>query len=198
MGVSKLCIGLGNPGRQYEKTRHNIGFVVLMELARRNGVQWQKSRQGEALVAEVSGNGENILLVLPLTFMNNSGCAVRDIARFNKISPERILVVVDDIRLDFGAMRLKQDGSDGGHNGLRSVAQELGCREYSRLRLGVGASPPGMDQAVYVLSDFSARENKELVRFIADAADCCRLWMEGEMSRAMTQYNQRKEEKYNE
>jgi PTH1 family peptidyl-tRNA hydrolase len=172
--------------------------MVLMELARQYRVEWKKSRHGEALEAKISEGEENILLVLPLTFMNNSGCAVRDIAHFNKVTPEKMLVVVDDIRLDFGAVRLKQDGSDGGHNGLRSIVREIGSKEYARLRLGVDAPPSGMDMAAYVLAEFSARENKALVRFIADAADCCRLWIKGEMSRAMTQYNQRKEEKYNE
>jgi len=198
LGFSKLLVGLGNPGRQYERTRHNIGFMVLMELARRGSADWKKSRQGEALSVELMEGEGNILLVLPLTYMNNSGQAVSAIAHFNKISLDHILVVVDDIRLDFGQMRLKAGGSDAGHNGLRSVAQELGAKEYSRLRLGVSAPPSGMDQASYVLSEFSAQERDQLPEFIAAAADCCRLWMKGEVSRAMTQYNQRKEEKDNE
>ncbi|MEI6437901.1 MAG: aminoacyl-tRNA hydrolase [Candidatus Omnitrophota bacterium] len=191
MGLSTLLVGLGNPGRQYEMTRHNIGFMVVMEVARSAGVEWKKSRQASALVAELGTVG----LVLPLTFMNCSGQAVRDIAQFNKVGPADILAVVDDIRLDFGVMRLKLDGSDGGHNGLKSIAAEMGTFAYPRLRLGVGAPPPGVDQANYVLSEFSARDKKDLGLFVADAADCCRLWMKGEMSRAMTQYNQVKKEK---
>jgi PTH1 family peptidyl-tRNA hydrolase len=199
VGVAKLCVGLGNPGRQYQHTRHNIGFLVLMELARRSGVEWKKSRHAEALTAEVAGHaGEGILLVLPTTFMNNSGHAVKGIAHFHQVIPAQTLVVVDDIRLDFGVMRLRSEGSDGGHNGLRSVAAAIESRQYPRLRLGVGASPPGFDQADYVLSEFSARERKDLPGFISGAADCCGVWMEGDMPRAMTQYNQRKEEKHNE
>ncbi|MBF0386589.1 MAG: aminoacyl-tRNA hydrolase [Candidatus Omnitrophica bacterium] len=198
MGLSKLLVGLGNPGRQYEFTRHNIGFMVLMELARSAGADWKKSRQASALTAEYSEGGENIGLLLPLTFMNNSGQAVRDTVHFNKIGLENILVVADDIRLDFGVTRLKPGGSDGGHNGLKSVALEMGSVEYPRLRLGVSAPPPGMDQADYVLSEFNIRERNELGCFVKDAADCCRLWIKGEMSRAMTQYNLKKGKKHNE
>ncbi len=193
-----MVVGLGNPGREYEKTRHNIGFMVLMELARQASVDWKRSRQGEALAAEISEEGMGVLLILPLTYMNNSGRAVRDIALFNRFDPGNVLAVVDDIRIDFGQMRLKNGGSDGGHNGLKSIALELGSQDYARLRLGVGAPPPGMDQADYVLSEFRTGEKKDLSRFIADAADCSRLWMKGDLPRAMTQYNQTKGNKNHE
>lgn len=167
--------------------------MVLMELARESGAGWSRSRQADALMMEcMEGAGETIGLILPLTYMNNAGQAVGAIARFNKICPENILVVVDDIRLEFGVLRLKSSGSDGGHNGLKSMAGELGTSEYPRLRLGVGAPPPGMDQADYVLSEFSVREKKDLGPFITEAAACCRLWMQGEAALAMTQYNQTK------
>ncbi len=172
--------------------------MALMELARRSGVDWKKSRQGSALVAEWNEGSEVVGLVLPLTFMNNSGQAVREIAHFNKIAVENILVVADDIRLEFGEMRLKPNGSDGGHNGHKSIALELGSLEYPRLRLGVSAPAQGMDQADYVLSEFNAREIKELGPFISDAADCCSLWVKGEISGAMTQYNKTKGKKHNE
>ena len=188
MGLSKLLVGLGNPGRQYENTRHNIGFMVLMDLARNAGVEWKKSRQASALVAEWDEGSETVGLLLPLTFMNNSGQAVRDIVHFNKLGLENILVIADDIRLDFGVMRLRPGGSDGGHNGFRSIAAELGCQDYPRLRLGVGAPSPGMDQAGYVLSVFTAGEMKDLAHFVTAAADCCRLWVKGEVSGAMTRH----------
>lgn len=198
MGVSKLLVGLGNPGRQYEKTRHNIGFMVLAELAREAGLSWKKVRHAEALAVEMDIGGSLVMLLLPITFMNNSGHAVRDIIHFHKIDLNSLLVVADDIRLNFGAVRLKPGGSDAGHNGLKSIARELGTQEYARLRLGVGEPPAGAVQSDYVLSEFSAQEKEHLPRLILDAADCCRLWMNGEMPRAMTQYNKRKEEKNNE
>jgi len=198
LAVSKIVVGLGNPGRQYEKTRHNLGFMVLAAMARAAGVEWKKSRQGEALAAEVTENGEGILFLLPLTYMNLSGQAVGAVAHFNKVTPDNILVVVDDIRLDPGDVRLRRDGSDGGHNGLKSITSVLGTNSYPRLRLGVGAPPPKMDQADFVLSEFSAREAESLPAFISAAADCAVLWMRGEADRAMTVYNQRKGNKDNE
>lgn len=193
-----MVVGLGNPGRQYERTRHNLGFMVLMALGKLHAVEWKKNRQGEALTAEIVEGSNSIMLVLPLTYMNNSGHAVSAIAHFNKIVPEHILVVLDDIRLELADMRLRKDGSDGGHNGLRSITAVLGTTAYPRLRLGTGSPPPMTDQADYVLSEFSSRESQVLPGFITKAADCCALWIKGDMDRAMTVYNQRKEKKDNE
>lgn len=195
MAAEKLIIGLGNPGREYEKTRHNLGFLSVGYLARQYGVDLKKSRQAQALAAEVREGDVRAILVLPLTYMNNSGNAVRDIACFEKIAPGNILVVCDDINLDFGAMRLKSGGSDGGHNGLRSVIAEIGSRDFPRLRMGVGAPPSRELQADYVLAGFRAGEARELPGFLEQAAECCRLWLLGEGARAMTEFNKRKDTK---
>ena len=197
MAAEKLVIGLGNPGREYEKTRHNLGFLVVMRLAKEYGAEFKKSRQANALVAEIKEGDTRIFLVLPLTYMNNSGIAVRDIAHFEKITSRDILVICDDINLEFGEMRLRTDGSDGGHNGLKSMIAELGGGDFPRLKMGVGAPPSRELQAEYVLFSFKAQEIKELPGFIDQAVECCRLWLKGDFAQAMTEFNKRKDKKDN-
>lgn len=198
MAAEKLVIGLGNPGHEYEKTRHNLGFLVVLRLAQTCGADFKKSRQANALVAEISDADLKSSFVLPLTYMNNSGNAVRDIAHFKKIAPQDILVVCDDINLDFGEMRLKQEGSDGGHNGLKSLIAELGGGMFPRLKIGIGTPPSREQQADYVLAGFNSREVKELPGIVDQAVECCRLWISGDVSRAMTEFNKRKDRKDNE
>ena len=196
--ATKLIVGLGNPGREYEKTRHNLGAMVVRRLAGDAGVVFKKSRLANAEAAELSEDGTAVLLITPLTYMNNSGIAVREMAGFLKIATEDILVVCDDINLNLGEMRLRADGSDGGHNGLKSIIAEMGTSSFPRLKLGVGAPLSKERQADYVLSNFSAREAGELGGFLEQAAECCRLWIRGDAARAMTQFNQRKDKKDNE
>ena len=198
MAAEKLVIGLGNPGSEYQKTRHNLGFLVVMRLAKEYGAEFKKSRQTNALVAEIKEGDTKSLLVLPLTYMNNSGIAVRDIAHFDKIVPQDILVVCDDINLDFGEMRLRMEGSDGGHNGLKSMIAEFGGQDFPRLKMGVGAPPSRELQADYVLSGFKTQEIKELSGFVDQAVECCRLWLKGDGARAMTEFNKRKDKNDNE
>ncbi len=197
MAAKKIIVGLGNPGREYEKTRHNLGAVVVQRLADDAGVKWHKSRQANALTAEISLAEEHALLVLPLTYMNNSGLAVVDIVHFTKIAFRNILVVCDDIHLGFGEMRLRSSGSHGGHNGLRSLEHALGTESFARLRMGVGSPVSADRQADYVLEKFTAREHKALDEFIEQGVECCRLWLKGEVARAMTEFNQRKDKKDN-
>ncbi|MBF0619079.1 MAG: aminoacyl-tRNA hydrolase [Candidatus Omnitrophica bacterium] len=192
MPTAKIIVGLGNPGRQYSGTRHNLGFMVVEALAQKAGLSWKKSRQGEALAAETRIGAEKVLLLLPQTYMNNSGLAVSKIAAFEETLLENILVVCDDIRLDFGQLRLRADGSDGGHNGLKSMLAHMNGEKFFRLRMGVGAPPPSIDQADFVLASFRSAEVKGLGAFITQAVDCCELWLNGETAKAMTLYNKRK------
>lgn len=193
-----MIVGLGNPGREYAKTRHNLGFMVLQAMAEKAQSRWNKSRKGEAFVVELKEVGQTVILVLPLTFMNRSGLAVRDIAQFHKVNMQDVLVVCDDIHLDFGQTRLKATGSAGGHNGLRSIIAECGSKDFFRLRMGVGKPPGAWDQADYVLASFRKEEINELEDFIDRAVTCCELWLADKGSEAMTEFNQRKDKKSNE
>ena len=190
----KLIVGLGNPGRAYERTRHNLGFMAVRRLAEELGVDLRACRHAAALTAEAGEKDGKVILALPQTFMNNSGEAVRDIVKFGKIAVEDVLVVCDDLRLDVGQLKLRLEGSDAGHNGLKSVAAHLGTQAYARLRLGIGAPRTTEEQADFVLAPFSAAERKKMEGVLESASDCCRLWLTGAQgaARAMTLYNKRK------
>jgi peptidyl-tRNA hydrolase, PTH1 family len=190
---TKLIVGLGNPGREYEKTRHNLGAMAVVRLAGELGVEFKRCRYASALVAEVKEKGEKIILVLPQTFMNNSGLALRDIVKFDNVELQDILVVCDDLRLDIGQMKLRLEGSDAGHNGLKSIADCLGTQAYARLKLGIGAPKLAHLQTDFVLGVFSAADMKMLEGVLESACDCCRLWLTGDTARAMTLYNKRKD-----
>ncbi len=194
LGTTKLIVGLGNPGREYEKTRHNFGFMAVQHLAEGYGVAFRKHRHASAFTAEVQDGEATLVLALPQTFMNNSGLAVRDIVRVENIALENILVLCDDLRIDFGRLKLRLGGSDGGHNGLKSITAHLASDAYARLKLGIGSPPLSWlgAQTDFVLGRFSAVEMKELDEVFESAADCCRLWLGGEMATAMTRHNKRK------
>ena len=170
-------MGLGNPGAGYAGNRHNVGRMVLDELARRTDARFT-SHRSRARVADVrlgvlpgGAPGPRVLLAAPMAFMNLSGPPVASLAAYHGITPDRIVVLCDEIDLPFGRLRLKADGGEGGHNGLRSLSSALGTRAYLRLRIGVGRPPGRMDAADYVLRDFSATERKELGLLIDTAAD---------------------------
>ena len=189
----RLIVGLGNPGREYEKTRHNLGFMAVERLARGLGAEFKKCRHASALTAEVHENDQKVLLALPQTFMNNSGAAVRDIMKFENVALADVLIVCDDLRLDVGQLKLRLEGSDAGHNGLKSIAAHLGTEVYARLKLGIGApASPGV-QTDFVLARFGTAETKMLEDVLESACDCCRLWLTGDTARAMTLYNKRKD-----
>jgi PTH1 family peptidyl-tRNA hydrolase len=172
----KAIFGLGNPGGRYTGTRHNVGFEVVDELARRLGLVEFDSWYGKAEYVKGSSAGESILIAKPQTFMNDSGQAVGELTRFYKIDVSDVLVVVDDAQLPLGKLRARARGSAGGHNGLKSVIAHLGD-EFPRLRLGVGRGPEGpggaaqRDLADHVLSRFEAGERDEVARMITRAAD---------------------------
>lgn len=165
-----LIAGLGNPGPSYAGNRHNAGFFVADELAGRAGM---RLRGGKFRAAMAQGTlaGTSVIIVRPLTFMNDSGVAVAGAAGYHRLKPDHIVVVHDELDLPFGTIRIKLGGGDNGHNGLRSVGAHLGTREYYRVRVGIGRPPGRMDPAAYVLRDFSAAERKELPFVVDQAAD---------------------------
>ena len=166
-----LIAGLGNPGAEYEKTRHNTGFMTLDLLAARLQVKVSKERF-KALTAQADFDGQRLFLMKPLTYMNASGIAIEAAAHFYKIPPERVLVLFDDISLPVGKLRIRKNGSAGGHNGLKSIISCLGSDQFPRVKIGVGAKPhPDYDLADWVLSSFSKAEQPELDRALGNARD---------------------------
>lgn len=159
----KLIVGLGNPGRQYETTRHNAGFLFLDKLISESNGGWVKESRFDGLLAEIGVAGEKVKLLKPCTFMNRSGQAVGKVARYYKLVPEEILVVHDELDFDVGVVKLKKDGGHAGHNGLKDIIAHLGSKEFYRLRIGIGRPPVGKDIADYVLSDPSKHEWKSML-----------------------------------
>jgi len=183
----KAIVGLGNPGAKYAATRHNVGFGVVDELARRAGVVFEAA-PADALMARWRRPDEVVLLVKPLTFMNNSGQAIGDLARYFKIDVADLLVVVDEVQLPLGRIRARARGSAGGHNGLKSAIAHLGD-QFARLRLGVGRGDTRRDLADHVLSRFDADEAAEVERMIARAADAADTFITSGIEAVMNGYN---------
>jgi PTH1 family peptidyl-tRNA hydrolase len=169
-GDLALIVGLGNPGPGYAGNRHNVGFMVVDELARRIGGRFTSHKAG-ADVLNARLVGRRVLLARPRSFMNVSGPAVAGTARFFTIPPTDVVVVHDDLDLDYGVIRLKRGGGEGGHNGLRSISACLGSRDYLRVRFGIGRPPGRMDPAEFVLRDFSAVQRRELDPLVDRCAD---------------------------
>ena len=182
-----MVVGLGNPGSRYRQTRHNVGFEVAERLAARLGARaWRETPLASLVTVRLDG-GE-LLLVRPLTYMNESGRAVARL-RPPQLPLDRLLVVVDDIPLPVGTLRLRAGGSAGGHNGLRSVEAHLRTQAYPRLRIGVGAPPDPAEQAAYVLGRFSAAERRLLEPALERAVDAILCWARDGIDRAMSRYN---------
>ena len=186
----KLIVGLGNPGREYRETRHNVGFMVVEEIARRYALSWSQapSQVPDVFVAKRYGP-DPMLLAKPLTYMNLSGDAVAGLARYYDVPADALLVVVDDAALPFGRLRARARGSAGGHNGLKSVIERLGTTDFSRLRLGVGRGDDRRDLADHVLSTFERRERAELESFITRAADAAEMFVAEGIGKVMNTYN---------
>ena len=166
-----LIVGLGNPGREYERTRHNCGFRALDILADKLGCNVDKLKF-QGLYAQVSYSGKKVFLLKPQTYMNLSGRSVLQLSAYFNIPPQRIIVMFDDISLAPGRLRIRADGSAGGHNGIKSIIQEVGSQAFPRVKIGVGAKPnPEYDLADWVLSTFSAQEEKALAVALENAAD---------------------------
>ncbi|MCD7946972.1 MAG: aminoacyl-tRNA hydrolase [Oscillospiraceae bacterium] len=188
-GIDWLVVGLGNPGGQYERTRHNVGFLTIDELERRMHVSVRKL-QYKALTDTAVVEGQRALLMKPVTFMNLSGEAVGAAASFYHIPPERVLVISDDVSLPVGKLRIRRDGSAGGHNGLKSIIAHLGCDRFPRIKIGVGAKPhPDYNMADWVLSKFSGEDEKTIAKAVADAADAVACLITRGVDAAMGAYN---------
>ncbi|MDE3056268.1 MAG: aminoacyl-tRNA hydrolase [Verrucomicrobiota bacterium] len=183
MKAALLIVGLGNPGSEYEGTRHNFGSLVVTRLAEKHGLSFQSKRKwrGRGAVGEIES--EQVLLLQPATFMNESGLSVAAALREEELTPSELLVVVDDVELPLGKLRMRTEGASGGHNGLKSVEAYLGTREYVRLRLGVGRG--GEDLAEYVLGRFSSEEQKALPEVVEKAVRAIEIWIEQGNNSAM-------------
>jgi PTH1 family peptidyl-tRNA hydrolase len=186
----KLLVGLGNPGRDYRDTRHNVGFMVVDEMAARHGLTlaMAPSQVPDAFVAKKYGP-EPLLLAKPLTFMNLSGNAVAALTRYYDVAVEDLLIVYDEVALPFGKLRARARGSAAGHNGIKSIIDRLGTNEFSRLRLGVGRGDSRRDLADHVLSTFEPAERSELESFIARAADAAEMFAVQGIAPVMNAYN---------
>jgi PTH1 family peptidyl-tRNA hydrolase len=184
-----LIVGLGNPGRRYERTRHNAGFMAVERLAEKLPNGTARSRfQAELL--ETHDGDERVVLAKPLTFMNDSGRSVSQIARWYKVPRERLLVIYDELDLPFGSIRLRPNGSAGGHNGVTSVIQQLHTQDFARLRIGI-SRPQSGSTVPYVLARFSSDEQKALPEIIDRAADAALLWLREGITVAMNEHNRR-------
>jgi PTH1 family peptidyl-tRNA hydrolase len=184
----KLIVGLGNPGRKYQGTRHNVGFAVLAELARRFATGRPKSKfHGEVVEADLEGR--RALLLGPETYMNNSGSSVLAARDFYKLPHEELLVVCDDLNLPLAKLRFRSQGSSGGQKGLADVIRRLGSEEFPRLRIGIGAPTEGWDAIDYVLSKFTPEEKPQIEEAILRAADAVSVWAREGIERSMNQFN---------
>ena len=183
-----LIVGLGNPGREYKNTRHNIGFLLIDRLADRLGVTFTRSKS-KSLITNGRFQGRKIILVKPQTFMNRSGQAVSSLLKFYKLKSNHLLVVYDDVDLPFDSMRMKSSGGSAGHKGMQSIIEQLGTNDLPRLRMGVGR-PPGYKQAAnYVLKPFNKDEAAFLDHYIDRAADSVQAFLINGIEYAMTHYN---------
>jgi len=187
----KLIVGLGNPGPEYDRTRHNVGFDVLDRLARRWAPGETARSKFHGVLIEALIDSEKSILLKPTTYMNRSGLAVAEAARFYKLDPSNdLLVLVDDVALECGTIRLRADGSAGGHNGLADIEQKLGTREYARLRIGI--DPPGqIPQKDYVLGRFRPEQLERIEPALDTAADAARCWATLGITEAMNQFNRK-------
>ena len=183
--VTHLIVGLGNPGDKYYNTRHNAGFLMMDYIAERSGIRVDRAKY-KALVGDGDLGGRRVLLMKPQTFMNNSGEAVAEAAKFYKIPPENIIVFSDDVSLDPGRVRMRKKGSDGGQKGLRSIVTHMGTEEFPRVKFGVGAKPhPDYDMADWVLSEFSKDEQKALFSCFEKAYDGLLRYLSGDADGAV-------------
>jgi PTH1 family peptidyl-tRNA hydrolase len=186
----KVVAGLGNPGPEYSATRHNVGFMVAELFAARNGFALKKKGH-QAIYGIGRCAGQELLVLLPQTFMNRSGASVASVTRSQQLKPADLIVVHDDIDLPFGSLRIKVGGGHGGHNGLRDIRSVLGSGDFVRLRIGVGRPPAGGDVARYVLREFSPTEKKQLDDLLLMAVQALEMLLEHGLQPAMNAFNNR-------
>ena len=178
MAEPLLVVGLGNPGPRYETTRHNIGFLVADILADRIGAGFKVHKKSGAEVTTGRLGGRSVVLAKPRTYMNESGRHIGPLAKFYSVEPADIVVIHDELDIDFGRIRLKFGGGEGGHNGLRSIASALGTKDFQRVRIGVGRPPGRQDPAAFVLENFNSKERPELGTILEQAADATELLLQ--------------------
>lgn len=187
--VQYIVCGLGNPGTQYENTRHNAGFMAVDAIAQKIGADVKKLKF-KSLTADVTLGGVRCLLMKPSTFMNNSGEAVAEAMNFYKLTSDKLLIIYDDISLDVGRLRIRQKGSDGGHNGIKSIILHTNSDKFPRIRIGVGAKPhPDYDLADWVLSGFPKEQAADLEQSLSNAAAAAELMVQGKINEAMNKFN---------
>lgn len=189
MTQSWLVVGLGNPGPTYAGHRHNVGHLVVDELASRVGGKFRSHRTGRAEVVEARLGEDRVILMKSRAYMNDLGGSVKQVAAFYKVPPERIIAVHDELDLPFGTMRCKWGGGDNGHNGLRSMRAALGTGDFLRVRVAIGRPPGRQDVADFVLSNYSARERKELPIQVSEAADAVEALIEHGLEQAQQRHN---------
>ena len=189
-GCDWMIVGLGNPGKDYDRTRHNVGFRTIDLLAASLNTQVNRLKFRALVSPVVTCGGKKVMLMKPQTYMNLSGAAVSALAAYYKVKPDHILVIFDDISLPVGRIRIRRDGSAGGHNGIKSIIQSLGTDQFPRVKVGVGAKPhPDYDLADWVLSKFSAQEEKALAPALENAAAAALLLLEQGVEKAASAYN---------
>lgn len=186
-----IIVGLGNPTKEYEGTRHNVGFDVIVKIAKKNNIALDFKKH-KALCGKGYIEGQKVILAQPLTYMNLSGESVRALMDFYKVSEQEIIIVYDDISLDVGQLRIRTKGSAGGHNGIKSIISHLGGTEFPRVKVGVGEKPRGWDLADYVLSRFKENELECISDAVDMAADACKSIVTTSINGAMNQYNIKK------
>jgi PTH1 family peptidyl-tRNA hydrolase len=184
-----LVVGLGNPGAEYVRTRHNAGFLVVEELARRASSSWHFEKKFDSRVAKLDQDGRRILMVQPQTFMNLSGEAVGGLMGFYQVPLTQLLVVMDDADLPWGELRLRSKGSSGGHHGLESIEKHVGSREFARLKVGIGRKDGRREITGHVLGKFSTEEAKLMDQVLQRAADQAVCWVVEGIERAMNRFN---------
>ena len=184
----RAIVGLGNPGIEYDGTRHNVGFAAMDAICEKFECSCKKMKF-EAFMGDAVIGKKRVLLLKPLTYMNNSGRAVLAAAQFYKIPLENILVMYDDISLDPGTVRIRRQGSAGGHNGIKSILAQIGTDTFKRIKIGVGEKPKGYDLADYVLGHFSVAENKEMDAACEKAIEAISLLVKEEVDMAMNRFN---------
>ena len=188
MNGNWMIVGIGNPGRKYETTRHNVGFQTVDVLAKKLGVP-MRSRRFKTVHGTGSYAGNKVILVKPQTFVNLSGEAVRSLSKYYGVEPEHILVVYDDVYLEMGAIRVRPSGSAGGHNGLKNIISQLGSDGFPRVRLGTGPQPEGMDLIEFVLRPMTSGERKTMKEIYEEAAEACLVLIKDGAERAMNLFN---------
>ena len=190
-----LIVGLGNPGADYAKTRHNAGFLLVEKLAAQWKAGWANERKFAARMAKVERSGKRVLLCEPQTFMNLSGESVGAVIDFYQLPVSQLIVAVDDADLPFGEIRLRPSGSSGGHHGLESIEQHLGSREFARLRIGIGRKDSSRQITNYVLGKFDSSENELLEKILSRVAGQIECWLNDGLPKAMSLFNGKIEEK---